>query len=403
LSLQSKAFKPDIPVIWGGVHPTLYPDQVAQSEYVDYVVKGEGESITVELLDSIKNGTDHAVICSGDGVFDINTWQYPMWDLFDDIKKIGVQRTAQLSGVGLPLVESRHCPHRCAFCINPVLKGKYRYRPAKLVIDDITKVIESGVRTISFYDEDFFANKKRLVEVLDLIETIPLKFQWFGTSRADYFRESHIDRQLLQRIKNSGCIHLGIGAESGSQQILDMLKKDITVEDTVHAAELLSSVGINADFSFMIGMPDETYYDMKQTVSLIERITKLSQGFRVLGPFIYRPYPGSELYQKCLQQGMKEPGALEEWVNSPFINDVIKPEDYKLYTWVNHPMGKLQRLIFYCWLAGMRIKNKWITRLMRYIGQLRCRKLKFGVPVEMKAVDILKSFNIDRLLSKGKF
>lgn len=403
MSAAIKSVHPNVPVIWGGVHPTLYPEQVASNEYVDYVVKGEGEAVTVDLLRRIQNREHSEAICEGDGLFNIDTWQYPQWSIFEGVREIGLTRIAEMSGVGLPLVESRHCPHRCSFCINSVVGGKYRFRSARLVVEDILKVVESGIHSISFYDEDFFANKKRLVEILDAIERLHLNIRWFGTARADYFRESHINGELLQRIKDSGCAHLGIGAESGSQRILDMLKKDITVEDTIHAAELLAEVGINADFSFMIGLPGERYDDMKETVKLVEKVTSISQDFRILGPFIYRPYPGSELYQKCISQGMDEPQSLEEWMHSPFIDDSISSEDYHLYTWVRHSLKDLQMMIFYCWMAGLRVKWSWLTRLARGIGSWRCRKMWFVFPVEMWVVALARRSGLAEKMSRGKF
>ena len=403
MSVAIKDAHPDVPIIWGGVHPTLYPEQVASNEVVDYVVKGEGEDIAVGLLRRIQDGVPSEAICEGNGLFNIDSWQYPQWKLFDDVRRIGVNKMAELSGVGMPLVESRHCPHRCSFCINPVVGGKYRFRPARLVVDDILKAIESGVHSISFYDEDFFANKKRLVEILDAIEQWHLKFQWFGTARADYFRETHINGSLLKRIKDSGCVHLGIGAESGSQRILDMLKKDITVEDTIHAAELLNKVGINADFSFMIGLPGERYDDMQETVKLVGRVTKINQSFRILGPFIYRPYPGSELYQQCLQYGLEEPEMLEEWADSPYIDDTVSPSDYILYPWVRYSLGKVQRMIFYCWLAGMRVRSRLLTRIVRAVGQWRCRRLFWRLPVEVVLWRVVRAVGFDRKMSRGKF
>ena len=97
----------------------------------------------------------------------------------------------------------------------------------------------------------------------------------------------------------------------------------------------------------MIGLPGEEAEDIKKTVALITSITSINQSFRILGPFIYRPYPGSELYYECLKLGMKEPATLEEWATSPYIGSEIDPKDYSLFPWVGYPMEDLTRLIFY--------------------------------------------------------
>lgn len=406
LSAATRSAHPDMPIIWGGVHPTLYPQQVAQHPLIDYVVKGEGEIVATTLLVAIRDRMlpeDNIPVWTESQPFKVDKWAYPNWRLFRDIRDIGVRKASTLTGIGLPLLESRNCPHRCAFCINSVTGGKYRFRSAKNVVDDLVQTIEQGVRHISFFDEDFFANRKRLVEVLSAIDQLELQFQWFGTARADYFRDSHIDRALMQQIRDSGCKHLGIGAESGSQRVLDDLKKDITVDDTIHAAEALAEVGINADFSFMIGLPGEEVRDVDATIGLVEKIAGMSQGFRILGPFIYRPYPGSELHQRCLTQGMSEPGSLDKWVGSPFVSDTTGPEDYHLYTWIRYPLEKLQRVVFYCWLAGIRVKSKMLTGVLRAVGQWRCRRRYWGLAWEMGLVEWARKTGIDRKMSRGKF
>jgi len=391
------------PVIWGGVHPTLYPEQVAGSDYVDYILQGEGEQKVVELVNAISLQRYMRKIVVG-GAFDINQLSYPRWELLEDVRQLGLKEVARRTGIGLPLLTSRGCPHRCAFCICPSTKLKYRFRSAELVLEDIERIIESGIHSISFWDEDFFANKKRLIEILDGIERNGWHFEWFGTARADYFRESHIDPLLVKRLKRCGCRHLGIGAESGSQRVLDMLKKDITVEDTINTAEILDWAGINADFSFMIGLPDEAYADMRATVRLVERIARINNHFRILGPFVYRPYPGAELYNKCLEQGLEEPHTLAGWVNSPFINDKVGRGEYHLYSWVTYPIGKLQKLMFYCWLAGLRVRSGLLTRIGRSIGQWRCRNQVYLFPVEMWLHRLVTGLNLGvSRLSTGKF
>ncbi len=419
ISKYVQQINPSIPIIWGGVHPTFYPEQVAMSAYADYAVKGEGEITIIELLTAIESHDDptgvkgisfrsgQEVITTNDREpIDINQLQVPEWNLLEDIRTIAdFSQVAKKSGVGIPIVTSRGCPHRCAFCINSVQKLKYRYRRTDLVIKDIESILSLGVSRISFFDEDVFANKKRLLEIIDEIERKGLDFKWFGSARADYFGTNRIDADFLTRIKQSGCHQLGIGAESGSQRILDSLKKDITVEDTINTANLLNQAGIDANFSFMIGLPDETESDIRQTLQLITRITRINRSFRILGPFVYRPYPGSELYLKCLSLGMREPETLEEWATSPYIGIGLKinPKDYYMFPWVQYPMKDLTKLIFYAWMSGLRLRYSILTTIARAIGTWRCNRLYFGLPIELLTLNFLKKLGLDRLLSIGKF
>lgn len=404
--------------IWGGVHPSLYPEQVALSEYVDFVVKGEGEETAVELFDAIKNKEPRfdnlkgvlfknpigELVYGGDKQpMDINKLSYPQWGLLHDVEKYGLMELSKRTGVGLPLLSSRGCPHRCSFCIGSVQKIKYRFRDASLVLEDIRKILESGVNTISFWDEDFFANKKRLIEILDGIEKRGLKFRWFGTARADYFRPHHIDYELAMRLKQSGCQQLGIGVESGSQRVLDMIKKDITLEDSLRTAELLNKVGIDVSFSYMDGLPDEKPEEIENTIKFVAKINSYNNNYRTLGPFVYRPYAGSVLYNRCKELGMKEPETLEGWVDNPYIGDEIKKEDYDKFPWIQYPMDKLVKLNFYAWLSGLSIKYKWATKTLRKIGQWRCNHLFIGLSFEMWLVNLCRKINIDKILSVGKF
>lgn len=417
ISRYVRDFYPSIPIIWGGVHPTLYPEQVAGSECVDFAVRGDGEITAIELLAAIGNNSDprkvkgisfqsgQEVITTGDREpMDINQSPHPEWNLMEDIRAVGdMAEVARSSGVGLPIMTSRGCPHRCAFCINSILRLKYRYRQTDLVIKDIEDILSLGVSRISFFDEDMFANKRMLIEIIDEIEKRGLDFRWFGTARADYFRERHINLELLTRIKRSGCQQLGLGVESGSQRVLDILKKDITVEDTIHAARMLNQVGIDATFSFMIGLPGEGGDDIKQTLRLITKITAINNTFRILGPFIYRPYPGSELYFECLKLGMKEPASLEEWATSPYIGSEISPRDYHMFPWVQYPMKDLTRLIFYSWMSGLRLRYSLLTRIARAVGAWRSNRHYFKWPVELLALRLMRKVGLDRLLSVGKF
>lgn len=417
IAAEVRRLAPAVPIIWGGVHATLYPEQVAGSSYADFAVRGDGEVTTTNLLAAIEQGANPAMVRgiafkSESGVItteaaepvDIRKSPHPEWNLVADIREIGdMVEVARRTGVGLPIMTSRGCPHRCAFCINSVLDVQYRYRETGAVMEDIERILELGVTQISFFDEDLFANRKMLTEIIGEIERKKLKFRWFASARVDYFKEKHISPELLARIAASGCQQLGLGVESGSQRVLDRLKKDITVADTVTVARRLSDAGIDATFSFMAGMPGETEDDIVQTLRLATSISAINDTFRILGPFVYRPYPGSELYGQCLEQGMHEPASLEEWASSPYVGTEINPRDYHLFPWVQYPMKDLTRLIFYCWMSGLRLRYSFLTRIARRIGKWRCYHLQFGWPVELMVMRFLQKMRIDGLLSIGKF
>ena len=357
VSRYIRELNPSTPIIWGGVHPTLYTEQTVRAGYVDFAVIGEGEITAYELLQAIEHGMSfkevrgiafqeskcQEVIITGSREFmDINELPPLDWGLLEGIKpNTSLIEASELTGRGLFIQTSRGCPHQCTFCIDPVLKIRYRYREADLVLKDIEKLLELGIDRIYFIDDNFFTNKSRLIEILNGVERRGLNFKWFGNVRADYFTPNYLNLELLSKVKQCGCERVSIGAESGSQKILDKLKKNITPEDILKAAELLDKVGIKCDFSFMMGLPGEEINDIKSTLRVIEEIRKIdtSSHFGIIGPQIYRPYPGSELYFECLKLGMKEPNALEGWVNSPYLKGEfdLKNSDQDMFSWAEYP------------------------------------------------------------------
>jgi radical SAM superfamily enzyme YgiQ (UPF0313 family) len=163
------------------------------------------------------------------------------------------------------------------------------------------------VKEFTFVDEDFFGNRKRLYEFLELMEHNDQRFKWSASLRASYVREQYVNRALLRRLSACGCFVLGVGAESGSEVILKKINKRITVNDTLRAAEWMKDSGINSLFSFLVGVPGETCDMTLETLRLIERIKRINPETTLSGPHVFRAYPGSPLYQEALHMGLKEP------------------------------------------------------------------------------------------------
>ena len=325
---------------------------------------------------------------------DINELPSLNWGLLEGIKPgISIKKASELTGRGLFIQTSRGCPHQCTFCIDPILQIRYRHREAELVLKDIENLIELGTDQIYFIDDNFFTNKTRLLEILNGVEERGLNLKWFGNVRADYFNPNYLTLEVLSKIKQCGCERVSIGAESGSQRILDKLKKKITPKQILHVAELLDQVGIKCDFSFMMGLPGEEVDDIKNTLQLIEEIRKVdsSSYFGIIGPQIYRPYPGSELYFECLKSGIKEPKTLEEWINNPYLKGEydLKKTDQDMFPWVKYPLEELSKLAFYAWLSGIKLSFPFLNKLLRKIGSIRCRYFYFKYPVLMRIHSIL--------------
>lgn len=140
-----------------------------------------------------------------------------------------------------------------------------------------------------------------------------LDIRWFANVRADYFNERHVSDELLKKARDAGAAYLGVGAESGSERILDLICKDITVEQILFTAKQMNKHNIVASYSFIIGIPSETKEEMLQTVGLMRKIKEVCPHSIFSGPQVLRPYPGGSLYDLCVTSGYHSPDSLEGW------------------------------------------------------------------------------------------
>lgn len=327
ISRKIKEKNKKVKIMWGGAHSTLYPFQTIKNKYVDIVIVGEGEETIKELvsgkrlrnIDGIFYKEGKRIIRNKPRKFlDMNKLPLLNWDIID--KKV-------INALDIALAHtSRGCPHRCTFCINSVIKNYWRSMSPEKVIEqlkDLKKHFKN--KPIYFRDEEFFINIERAHEICRRIIKEKLNIKWLTSIRADHFRK--VDMELL---KESGCYQLHIGSESGSQRVLDFLKKDIKVEDSLYAAEQCKKYDILPKFSFMIGLPTENEKEVLETINLIDKIKKINQKATFFGPTIYRPqYPSGELYEVCNKMGWKAPDTLEEWaVENTKDWSFISPEKY---------------------------------------------------------------------------
>jgi radical SAM superfamily enzyme YgiQ (UPF0313 family) len=163
-------------------------------------------------------------------------------------------------------------------------------------------------------DDNFFVDRDRAEIICNEIIKRKLNFSWIASCRPDYFRKFDVD--FLRLVKEAGCREIYVGAESGSQRILDMIHKDCKVEDIIEAAEKLVQAGIKMSCNFMCAFPDETKDDIEETIRVIHKLRKIgktSNEIHIGGILMYFPYPGSSLFYKVIKLGFIPPKTLEEW------------------------------------------------------------------------------------------
>jgi anaerobic magnesium-protoporphyrin IX monomethyl ester cyclase len=339
--------RPDIVIIFGGIHPTLFPEKTIEHPNVDICVFGEGENTLLEicelLIDSngsikaeekIDKAKDKLVDVKGlvfqkDGKC-VNTGIRKPIDLnelpFFNYRLLGLEpyinQDYRIYGStkrrALILNSSRGCPYRCAFCINIVgPKRFYRAKKAERILEEIDFLVkEYNINHIDFVDEEFFGIRKRTYKIIEGLEQRAYDLTWCVGTRANYFdpKEDYMTPEFVKRVHKAGCIRWALGVESGSDRMLKLLNKEITKEQVLMAAKTCKDIGINTAYGFMMGMPSETREDMIDTLKLLnDLMTTYPKNSFVVGPTIYRPYPGTKLYEECVKHGLWEPSSLDEW------------------------------------------------------------------------------------------
>jgi len=310
-----------IPVVWGGIHPSLDPVETARHKLVDFVVRRDGEETIVELAKATQKGKGFEKILGityrkgGKLVsnpdrprFDLNRIPILPYDLVD---------MQDYNLVEFPMNTSRGCPFACIFCYNRAYNGPtYSFKSAKNVVKEIEHVLGNWgnkVETIGFSDDNFFMNKKRVEEICNALIKKKIKVKWMSTIRADYIRKYSLG--FLRLIRKSGCDTLAFGAESGSNRILKVIGKATTVEDNLAAVKKLRKAGIEGRISLVWGTPTETYGESIQSLELIKKMRKADPKAVINGFFISTIYPNTRLFEKAkeLVPNFKMPKSLEDW------------------------------------------------------------------------------------------
>ena len=369
---------PNIPFVWGGWHPSLLPEQTLENEYVDIVVRGQGEMAFYELVQRLekKEQLDGLLGISykKDGrIFNNPQREYEILDNFPAIPYhlVEVEKYLFATEFGdrtVNYVSSYGCPYRCGFCCEQtVTKRRWYPLSADKVLEDMERLVKDyGANAISINDSNFFVNEKRVQEICQGILDRKIKVRW-GNANGRTNVLSRYSSKTWELIKESGCYSILTGTESGCQETLNLIKKDIKVEDNIAFAKLASKYGIKVIFSNVVGLPwpqkskealyAQTDKEIKHTLADVEKYLSLDSRNRAL-MFTYAPYPGTPLYENALKLNFKPPASFKEWG---------KFHLYSLHTpWVTKKQENFVTMLSsYIFLFLDSDFRKWITKSIK--------------------------------------
>ena len=369
-----KQMYPDKLVVDGGAGPTSIP-QIYLKNGADVVAIGEGELTMLDLAETVQNkgdlGNVEGIVWKNDGAMitnapreaiqNLDELPIPGWEKFpieeiylgnNILRKYNYQRS-------LNMLASRGCPFRCNFC-HDGFGERTRWFTADYMIDHIKYLIDRyKIQYLRFDDETFVGNRKRTIEFCQRMIDENLGIQWGCTGRVNVMNE-----ELLNMMKEAGCIDINYGIESGSQKMLNSMQKDATAEQADKSLMLTRKVGITPIISLMVGAPGENRDTIQEQVEFCKR-----NNFRVDHMFICTPTPRTGLYTMLMQQGRIKD-------EEKFVDEMSTRGDFWANILVNMSDLSDEDLIKYRNDAEVQIHRNWIMQNMDKMPALMLDRLR---------------------------
>ncbi len=398
-----KKVNPNLPIVWGGWHGAIFPDQTLESSYADIIIRGQGERTFKELVERLVTKKDlkglpgiiykdksGKIIHNPERPFeDINNFPdipYDLINIDDYVDNFDGLRAAFY-------VTSQGCPFKCKFCAEPlVFKQRWSSLSNERILKDWEYLSKKGIEFIIIGDDNFFVNEKKVKDFCEKFIAKKLPLKW-GRVSGRVRQMLAFSDETWQLIKDTGCTDIQVGAETGDQNVLDYIGKELTVDEIVQFIERARKFKIKATPAFILGLPTEEFRkaSSKEIQKLLDkqwnaffdvmdRCYKDHKDYDEIRLFAYDPYPGNPLYDLSCELGFDAPKKLEEWA-------IIRPAP-----WIKESLREKIRMLQYFLFpyardgyAGRHIKKfKLLQKLFHKSAQWRWKHRFFALPIEYK-------------------
>ncbi|ESP62508.1 Radical SAM domain protein [Smithella sp. ME-1] len=290
---------PNIKIIMGGTHPTVFHKELVGDKICDMVVRNEGEIAIAELAKGtpynlIPNLTwrtsnnEFVVNPDAETYVDLNTLPLPAYHKLPmHLYHSALGAARQDPSIGM--ITTRGCPGKCTFCFSGMFGSQIRFMSPVRIIEHIEHLQKNyGIREISFYDDTFTANKKNVADLCQLILAREIKVTWSCFARVD-----SVTPELLLLMKKAGCHQIMYGFETIDENILKKINKEIILDHFQKAIDWTKAAKINVRGAFMLGNPGETITSMEKTINYAKTIRIPFAIFNIA-----TPYPGTAMYKE---------------------------------------------------------------------------------------------------------
>ncbi len=390
VSRAIKQARPTLSIVWGGWHPSLFPDQCLGEVSVDAVVIGQGEETFAEIVERLAqgeslDGVNGAAHRSGAAVHvemprlfrDVNDLPPHDYALIDVPRYFAAKGKRQFD-----YVSSQGCRFRCTFCADPTVfkRGWQGLAPERMARELSAHRQAYSFDEIALQDETFFTSRSRVDAIAEAFIAAKLDVPWTATMRAD--QGERLDDALLIKCKRAGLKRVMIGVESGSPEMLARLRKDITLEQVFVSAEKIARHGLGAILNFIVGFPGESDDSVRATLDVVTQLRAMSPNFDA-AIFFFKPYPGNPIADELLQQGYQFPATLEAWADFDYVGGARS-------AWVTPAQWQqVERFKFYQRYAFGHNRHLWRWPL-HAISRWRVKRRVYAFPIEKALVERLR-------------
>ena len=413
VSAAIRAAKPNVPIIWGGYFPTLYPDSAINAPYVDYVVRGQGEETLLELIKTRysaypanRNQVSIRGITWKDGERIVHNPERPFrppddfpplpYHKLDDLNIylrpsfMGARTAVHQAAIG--------CRYRCTFCgVVSMFNGTTKLSaPARLQQAMQTLRDDYGATAIQFYDNNFFDREDNSVSLLEAMSDMALP--WWCYARADTL--ANFSTRTWELIRKSQLRMAYIGAEAGSDAVLKSMHKGTTVEQTFEVAARCREYGVIPEFSFVLGGPDDPEGEIEKTLSFIKRVKKVHPDCEVI-LYFYSPTPQRDpqfmqadtnsprlpILKNYGPHGPTLPTTPEEWTQPQWISYVCHQDAPWLSPTLRQRVKDFARVLACRFPTVQDYKTpQWGKNLLKAASSWRYASGKYGNPWELNLI-----------------
>jgi radical SAM superfamily enzyme YgiQ (UPF0313 family) len=393
VSTAVKERYPKLPVIFGGWHPSLLPGETLTEEFVDAVVRGQGEMTLIDVVSALAEGKalDHinGLSWKSDGaqhhnpdrrVQPLDSLPTPAFDLvdFDAYERAcGVRKLAYASSVG--------CPYACNYCTDMVFyKRRFNALSPERVAGELADLVRRyRITEVALLDSNFPVDLRRALRIADAIKASGVKFRWTFQASTDFLCRMSEDEVRL--LGESGVSHMGFGTESTSDDVLKLMnKRHQRVDEMFETARKANLANIRVTFNLIFGYPGETEADRAITFRTMSEIARQFSNVS-FSPNIFTPYPGIPIWPQLRELGVPEPKSLREWMSMPLGANLLP--------WLQgRELERLQRMLEYFLLNSQMhhprsksfpLLRRGVRRIVQAPVRWRLRRSRYAFPWEL--------------------